>query len=148
MLVFGLSIGTVSATGQDTVTFDNVPGIADHTELTGEFPQGVINWGSGSWYLSGPWQDLHNNSISFTEGTDTASFSFVSEHQLVKLDAYNGGDAPASLKLSCPGQTERLFQMDAGELKTLDTGWSGNCAQVTVFTSNGWYTNFDNLVIK
>src|SRR6185503_15249840 len=34
----------------------------------------------------------------------------------------------------------------AGQLLTLSTGWPGTCQNVTVTSSNGWNTNFDNLV--
>jgi hypothetical protein len=30
---------------------------------------------------------------------------------------------------------------------TITTGWTGACTTVTVATTNGWDTNFDNFVI-
>ena len=38
------------------------------------------------------------------------------------------------------------FTVNAGQLATLATGWTGTCPTVTVTSSNGWHTNFDNLV--
>ena len=39
-----------------------------------------------------------------------------------------------------------MFTVNAGQLSTLTTNWTGTCPTVTVTSSNGWNTNFDNLV--
>ena len=36
--------------------------------------------------------------------------------------------------------------MLAGQVATLPTGWAGACLTVTVGSTNGWGTNFDDLV--
>ena len=36
--------------------------------------------------------------------------------------------------------------LQPGEVKTIQTNWSGSCTRVTVGSSNGWDTNFDDLV--
>ena len=132
LLVLGMSFQTAFAASPQTVTFDNVPGVDMNTELDGKFPQDLIDWGSGAWYLSGPWQELSGNSISFNgEGINTASFSFLSPRQLLSLDAYNGGEDSATVTLSCPGQSDMQVQLAANQLRTLSTGWSANCSQVT-----------------
>jgi hypothetical protein len=33
-------------------------------------------------------------------------------------------------------------------LVTISTGWTGTCTSVTIASTNGWDTNFDNLVIS
>jgi hypothetical protein len=33
----------------------------------------------------------------------------------------------------------------AGQVATVTTGWTGTCTTVTVGSSNGWDTNFDDL---
>src|SRR5207249_2540030 len=66
----------VVTTAATTITFDDLSP-ADRV-LSGQYPTGVINWGSGTnWYLSGPWGLFTTQSISFNGGSLTsASFSF------------------------------------------------------------------------
>jgi hypothetical protein len=76
----------------------------------------------------------------------SGTFSFVSPRRLLGLDAVNGGSASSTITLACAGQTTATFTVTAGQLRTLSTGWTGTCQSVTVTSSNGWNTNFDNLV--
>ena len=149
VLALGLGASPVFA-DQQTVTFDDTQGHDMDSQLDGQLPSGLIDWGSGDWYLSGPWLNLERNSISFNgDDLSTASFKFVSPHTLMMLDAYNGGEDSSTVTLKCSGQPDKTVQVDAGELLTINTGWSGNtCSTVTISTSNGWYTNFDNLVLQ
>jgi hypothetical protein len=117
--------------------------------LTGQYPAGTIDWGSGAWYLSGPYDEMQTNSVSFNgEGPTSASFSFVSPHQLVQLDADNGANTSGTVTLACDGQPSKSVDIDAHQLVTIQTGWSGPCTTVTVTSSNGWDTNFTSLVIN
>jgi hypothetical protein len=65
----------------------------------------------------------------------------------VRLDAYNGG-APTTVTLRCAGQTDRVVNLASGQLATIATNWSGTCTTVTIMSTNGWDTNFDNLVLS
>jgi hypothetical protein len=149
-LLFGaLSLHTAFADNTQTITFDNAVDETVGEPLEGQFPHGLIDWGTGTWYLSPPWQRLDNNSISFNgDGISSGSFTFLSPHQLVRIDAYNGYDQPATVTLSCSGQPDKQVQLNADEVRTIDTGWSAPCSQVSIVTSNGWGTNFENLVIQ
>ena len=149
LLVVGLGSQPVFADHQQTVTFDNTQDHSTDAELDGQLPGGLIDWGSGGWWLAGPWQELSSNSVSFNgDAISSASFSFVSPRTLVGLDAYNGGDGAATVTLKCSGQADKTVQLAAGEIRTISTGWSGNtCSSVNVSTSNGWWTNFDNFVL-
>jgi hypothetical protein len=129
-----------------TVTFDDLTDVDQ--PLNGEYPAGIIEWGSGNWYLSSPWKQFTTNSISFNGGASTTqSFTFVSPRQLVSLDAYNGGDTPSTLTLSCPQQPDVVEQLAADAVMTIQTGWTGPCNTITITSSNGWDTNLDNLVV-
>jgi hypothetical protein len=149
LLIGALGFSSAFADNAQTVTFD-IP--YDHTvgeALEGQFPAGVIDWGTATWYLAPPWQRLENNSISFNgEGISSGSFTFLSPRQLVRIDAYNGYDQPATVTLSCSGQPDKQVQLNADEVRTIDTGWSAPCSRVSIVTSNGWGTNFENLVIQ
>jgi hypothetical protein len=116
--------------------------------LNGEFPSGLIDWGSDTWFLSGPWGRFSTNNISFVSGITRASFTFLTPRHLAQLGAFNGGATDTTLTISCPGQTTLQVALRAGELTTLQTGWTRDCGSVTLDSTNGWDTNFDNLVVQ
>ena len=131
---------------ETTISFDDLS--PANRVLTAQYPTGVINWGTGTnWYLSAPWGLFTTQSISFNGASMTsASFSFVSTNGLASVQAYNGGSSSATVAISCTGQTTVQATVPAGTISTISTGWTAPCATVTVTTSNGWDTNFDNLV--
>jgi hypothetical protein len=135
---------TPSANGINFADLPN-PGRA----LTGQYPSGTIDWGGGAWYLSGPYDKFTGKSVSFNgEGPTSGTFSFVAPHQLVQLDADNGGDGSATVTLTCDGQNTQSVDLGAHQTTTIKTGWTSACSNVTVTSSNGWYTNFTNLIIN
>jgi hypothetical protein len=129
-----------------TLTFDDRPG--QDLPLNGQYPAGVVDWGNdGAWYLSPPFGTLATKSVSFNGSeAKSAAFSFPTPRRLVKLDAFNGGAGPSTVRLSCAGASDKELKLAAGELATIETGWTDTCASVTIASSNGWDTNFDNLV--
>ena len=52
-----------AADGNQTITFDDKSG--QDQPLNGQYPAGVINWGTGGWYHSGPWGLFTTKSASF-----------------------------------------------------------------------------------
>jgi len=117
--------------------------------LSGQYPVGLIDWGSSRWYLSGPWGAFTTNSIGFNgAGPTSASFTLLSPNRVVQIDAYNGGSGASTVTLSCAGQPTVSVSVAARQRVTIATGWSGTCSTVTVGSSNGWDTNFDNLVVQ
>jgi hypothetical protein len=140
------SDGTPPLPPQDqTITFNDASG--QNRVLNGQFPAGVIDWGTGQWWLSGPYGAFTTKSIGFNgPGLTQATFSFVAPTQLVSVEAYNGGVA-TTLTLRCAGQPDVVRAIPANTLTTINTGWTLSCSQVTIISTNGWDTNFDNLVI-
>lgn len=138
---------TPQPTQQQTVNFDNLSN--PNRALSGQYPSGVIDWGSNGWYLSGPFGNFRTNSVSFNGAGMTAQgFGFITPRKLVKVDAYNGGNTATTLSLGCQGQPTVTFTLPAGTAATLVTNWTGTCSAVTVTSTNGWDTNFDNFVIQ
>ena len=131
-----------------TITFNDKSG--QNTAFSGQYPTGVINWGTNKWWIASPWQKLTTKSISFNGGgLKSAPFTFISPKTLVKLDLYNGGSTAATTTLSCVGNPNKTFTIASKQLLTAqDTGWTTPCTTVTVSSSNGWDTNYDNLVIR
>ena len=132
--------------GTQTVNFDDLSN--PNRTLSGQYPSGVIDWGSGPWYLSGPFGAFRTNSVSFNGSSATrASLTFVTQRRLVQLDAYNGGSTPSTVTLTCAGQPTVSRAVGVGQLLTIPTNWGGTCSSMQVGSSNGWNTNFDNIVL-
>lgn len=128
---------------QSTVTFDDLsnPGRL----LDGQYPIGVIDWGVSRWWLSRPWGNFATNSISFPPEGRSEHFSFVSPRRLISIQAFNGGATPSTVTLACDGNLTVRQEIAANQLLTIPTNWTTTCTTVTVSSSNGWWTNFDNL---
>jgi subtilisin family serine protease/glucose/arabinose dehydrogenase len=136
---------TASFAQNPVITFNDKAG--QDQPLNGQYPTGVVNWGSGTWYHSGPWGLMTTKSASFTGAAQTsASFTFMTPRRLISIEAFNGGGGATTVTLSCAGQPNKAVSVGANQLVAISTGWTGTCTTVTVQSTNGWNTNFDNLV--
>ena len=153
-----LSARAIDAAGHSTtsavvnVTVTNPPQIVTFNQLSltgaplnGQHPTGVVDWGSNMWLLSGPWGPFTTNSISFSASASSASLRFVVPRRLIGLTAFNGGSESTTVTLSCSGNPVTTASVEPNQVLTIDTNWSGNCYTVTIGSSNGWDTNFDDL---
>ena len=96
--------------------------------LPGSIANGVINWGSGDWYLSGPYDHFTSSSISFNgERPTSATFAFITPRTLVALDADNGGTTTSVITLDCTGNPSVRVKLPAWQVTTLATGWTTPC---------------------
>lgn len=139
---------TPTPVASTTLTFDASPHPAIGP-FSGQYPTGVINWGTNVWYYSGPYAQLPTNSVSFNgAGPTSAPFTFVSPRTLVSVDADNGSGAAATVTLACAGHTTVSVSVPANSIRTIATGWTTSCSTVTVGASNGWDTNLDNVVYR
>jgi hypothetical protein len=136
-----------SVSSATTVAFDDLSTL--NQPLNGQYPANVIDWGSDGWWLAGPWAQFTTNSVSFNgEGVTSGTLNFVSPRSLVQLDADNGGKGESAVSLSCDGQAPIQATVPPGQVVTIKTGWSDACSSVTVTSSNGWQTNFDNFQLN
>jgi hypothetical protein len=131
-----------------TVTFDDLAG--QDVALNGQYPTGLIDWGSGVWYLSSPYGQFPTKSVSFSgPGITSGTFTFLTPRRLVSIDAYDGGTSNTLVTVSCAGQPSVSFGLAANsQPSTVPTNWTGTCTSVTITSSNSWDTNFDNLTIR
>jgi hypothetical protein len=130
-----------------TITFDDLSN--PNRPLTGQYPDGVADWGTNQWYLSSPYGAFWTNSVSFNgAGPSSGTINVLSPKGLVQVDAYNGGSTSSVVTLSCAGQPTVSITLAAHATVTIATGWSGACSSVTIGSSNGWDTNFDNFVLQ
>lgn len=127
--------------GQVTVTFDDLGG--QNQGLNGQYPTGLISWGTGKWYLSAPWSVHATKSVSFNTSSTSKTFAFVNPKILDSITA--GGNGASTITLGCSGNPTKTQAIVANTLTTITTGWTKPCTTVTVGSSNGWDTNFDNL---
>jgi hypothetical protein len=138
--------GGPSGGGAQTLTFDDLSN--PNRPLNGEYPTGVVDWGSSDWYLSRPYGQFQTQSIGFNgAGPTSEPIKFVQPRRLVKMDAFNGGKDTSTITISCQGQPTVRQDLAANQLATIETGWSATCSPITVGSTNGWATNFDNVVI-
>ena len=130
------------------MTFDDLS--APDRPLTGPYPAAVANWGGGAWYLSSPYGRFTTQSVSYNGPAATsATVSLLAPQRVVQIDAYNGGSVPSTITLSCAGlpTVQSILPVDA--VQTITTGWATTCSgALTIGSTNGWDTNFDNLVLS
>jgi hypothetical protein len=136
---------TVPSQSTQTLTFNDISG--QNQPLNGSYPTGVADWGSGQWYLSAPWGRFTTKNVSFASGRTSASTTFPAPRRLLRLDAYNGGTSSSTVTISCAGQPSVTTSVGARQLRTIATSWTRTCSSVRISSTNGWNTNFDNLVI-
>ncbi|WP_244237953.1 DUF4082 domain-containing protein [Corallococcus terminator] len=100
------------------------------------------------WYLASPWGGFTTKSISFNgAGMYQGELSIHGTRTVVGLDAFTW-DAGATLTVSCFNQPTRTFTLTQGQVTHVVTNWQGTCPYVTLATSNGWDTNFDNIELS
>jgi hypothetical protein len=129
-----------------TVTFDDVAN--PDRGLNGQYPTGLLDWGTGVWWVARPWGQFTTNSISFNgPGRTSGTLSLLSPRRVVSVMAYNGGSASSTVTLACPGQPTVSTTLPVGRLSTITTSWTGTCSSLAITSSNGWDTNFDSLVL-
>jgi hypothetical protein len=142
------STSTPTATAAPTnVSFDDLS--SPNRTLIGQYPSGLIDWGSGAWYLSGPYASFRTNSVSFNgSAVSTASLDLPTPRVLLSLDVVNGGTTSSTVTLTCAGQPSVQVRLAPYEGTTLSTGWTAACTRVTISSTNGWQTNFDNVRLR
>ncbi|MEX1254906.1 MAG: hypothetical protein WEE64_11270 [Dehalococcoidia bacterium] len=129
-----------------TVTFDPAPAQLQRP-FGGQYPAGVIDWGSDEWWLSAPWEQFTTNSIGFNgRGRTTGSFTLLDTWSLASVDVDNEY-RQTTLTIRCTGQPDKVVTLAAHVKTTVQTGWTAPCSPVTILNTNGWDTNFDNFVL-
>lgn len=130
-----------------TIDFNNHP--LTNATMNGIFPANTINWGTNQWFISSPWGQFTTKSISFNSSGQTSGvFTFVTPKILTKLDLFNGGPN-GTVTIACSGNTTKVIPINSQQLLTgVTTGFTTACTTVTLTSTNGWNTNYDNIVIS
>jgi len=120
--------------------------VSANQPLNGAYPAGVIDWGTGMWWVAGPVGQFTTKSVNFANATATsATFRFLNPHRLLRVDAYNAGATSSTIRLSCGNQALSVT-LAPDQRMTISTGWSAKCSSGSFASSNGSSTSFDNLV--
>jgi YVTN family beta-propeller protein len=132
--------------GAQTVTFDDLAN--PNRALNGQYPTGAIRWGSDRWLLAAPVGPFTTNHVSFN-GPDSRRepIVFTVPRRLLQLKVYNNGTGSSIVTLACAGQLPVQVELAPGQLTTVITGWTAACSRITLGSSNGWDTHFDDLVL-
>jgi hypothetical protein len=127
------------------VTFDD-PHLSAGTTLTGQYPSGVIDWGTGEWKIHVPEGGFGTFNLALTNpAAATAQFRFYWPRIFVGVDVYNTGASDASLTIQSPGMHELSLTVKPGQLKRIRTGWQEPSSSVQFQLKNGEGLLFDNL---
>jgi hypothetical protein len=127
------------------VTFDD-PHLPAGTRLDGQYPSGVIDWGSEQWRINVPEGAFGTFNLALTDPkAASAQFRFNSPRIFVGLDVYNGGASEATVTIHSPEYREISFTIKPGELRRLRTGWGDPSRSVTFDLKNGEGLRFDNI---
>jgi hypothetical protein len=88
------------------------------------------------------------NGVRFNgPGSTSDSITFVTPTRLVRLTAFNGGSVSSTVSAACDAGSKVQMTVAPHQQAMLITNWSGTCTTVSVGSSNGWDTTFDNLVL-
>jgi hypothetical protein len=127
------------------LTFDD-PHLPAETPLVGQYPSGVIDWGSGAWRIGTPLGKFGTFTLALSNPKiDSASFDFYAPRIFVGIDIYNDGNADATVTIHSPEDRDMSITVKAGELRRLRTGWHDPSSRVFFELKNGEKLRFDNL---
>ena len=123
------------------VTFDD-PHLAAGTVLEGEYPRGVVDWGSGFWRMGQPTGKFGTFNLG---GSGQLGFRFPSAHIFAGIDVFNPTGSEVTAQFRCGAANAVSIRLQPGELNRLRTGWEERCSQVAVDLPPGADLRFDNL---
>jgi hypothetical protein len=127
------------------VDFDN-PHVGANVSLRGEYPSGVIDWGEGEWKVCPPAGRMSTFSLGAVETNATkGQFRFFYPRILMRLDVYNPLAQDVKLTLRAPEMREVTFNLKAGQLQRIKTGWINRASVIYLESEALFALRFDNL---
>ncbi len=140
---------TPAPTGtQITITFEDyppapTPPASGDYAITGQYPVGVVTWGTG-WFTSDPWRNLTTRSLIGRNPGGT----FTTNRRLTSIKAYTPY-SNVTVSITCSGLPSVNQAIPAGAVTPVNTGWTSACpGNITLTSSNGNATNFDDMVLQ
>jgi hypothetical protein len=132
----------------DYVTFDD-PHLPAGTLLKGQYPSGVIDWGTDSWRINVPEGAFGTFNLAIADPkATTAEFHFYWPRVFAGVDVYNEGTADATVSIHAPEIRELTYTIKAGKVQRIRTGWRDASTGVVFEVKNGEHLRFDNLAYQ
>jgi hypothetical protein len=127
------------------VTFDD-PHEAAGLKLFGGYPSGVVEWGDGQWQIGTPFGKFGTFNVRLTDrNAGHGAFRFYAPRIFLGIDAYNDGDADATLTIRSAETSNVATTLKPKELRRIRTEWRQSSSSVTFDIVNGQGLRFDNL---
>jgi hypothetical protein len=127
------------------ITFDD-PHLPAGTTLVGQYPSGVVDWGSSEWKIGTPYGKFGTFNLLLSDpNASRAEFRFYAPRIFAGIDVYNGGDRDSTVTFRSPGVREASFTIKPRELRRVRTGWLEAIPAVSLQLTNGQSLRFDNL---
>ncbi|MGA7315442.1 MAG: hypothetical protein WBX22_15865 [Silvibacterium sp.] len=127
------------------ITFDD-PHLAAGTPLLGQYPCGVIDWGSGEWEIGTPFGKFGTFTLVRSDlKARQGEFNFYAPRIFAGIDVYNDADSDATLTVRSPETREVSYTIKPKELLRLRTGWRAPTSKVIFDFTNDHALRFDNL---
>jgi hypothetical protein len=137
--------GQGTTTPPKYITFDN-PHRPAQSALDFQYPAGLIDWGKDVWVIHVPKGKFGTFNLCLKDPKQThASFSFPVSTVFAGIDAYNGGDKVATIRLRSPQLREQSYTLQPGQLLRIRTGWRDPSSSIQLDFENGEDLLFDNL---
>jgi hypothetical protein len=127
------------------ITFDD-PHVAAGTKLVGQYPSGVVDWGSGAWEIAPPGGKFGTFNLRLVDAAATqAEIKFYAPRVFAGIDIYNGGERDATVAVRAAETLAAPVTIKPGELRRVRTGWVEASSSVVFTVGNGEGLRFDNL---
>jgi hypothetical protein len=137
--------GKSDQTPPSFITFDD-PHLPAGTPLIGQYPSGVVDWGSGEWEIGTPFGKFGTFTLRRSDPKGTrGELSFYAPRIFAGVDVYNDGDGDATLSIRSPEIREVSYTIKPKELLRIRTGWHDTSSKVIFNFTNGQGLSFDNL---
>jgi hypothetical protein len=127
------------------VTFDD-PHLAVGSPLPNHYPEQLMRWDSGTWQIGAPQGKFGTFTLlPAQKGLTHAQFHFLGARDFAGLDAYNAGDADATIVFSIAGAARQSFTIKPKQLRRIRVSSLQTSADISLDFSNGGDLVFDNL---
>jgi hypothetical protein len=137
--------GKSDQTPPSFITFDD-PHLPAGTPLLGQYPSGVVDWGSGEWQIGTPSGKFGTFTLRRADPKEArGELSFYAPRIFAGVDVYNDGDGDATLTIRSPENREVAYTIKPKELLRMRTGWHDPSSKVIFNFTNGQALRFDNL---
>jgi hypothetical protein len=127
------------------ITFDD-PHLPAGTRLIGQYPSGVIDWGSGEWEIGIPFGKFATFTLLLSDPkAKRGEFQFYAPRIFEGVDVYNGGDSDATLAVTSDELPMVSRTIKPNQLIRFRTGWHDPSSRVIFDVTGGHALRFDNL---